>query len=137
MTFWQGLVISLLTGNDNDDKEENSGQRIQNLLICLEMLGFSIAHYFVFPPMEWEEGYIRRRLELGFGDSIAFGDFISDIKMVYKSGKARSDISRKDYSTIGSISTPNPSEQLDFDYEGPDHNRNDEENVVEGMNVVG
>ena len=74
MTFWQGLVISLLTGNDNDDKEENSGQRIQNLLICLEMLGFSIAHYFVFPPMEWEEGYIRRRLELGFGDSIAFGE---------------------------------------------------------------
>ena len=106
MTFWQGLVISLVLsfghdGDNNTDDDTLSGNddvtgsltpqesasRIQNLLICLEMLGFCIAHYFVFPTQEWEEGYIRRRIRVSVGDTIAFGDFISDVQTIYKSSE--------------------------------------------------
>jgi hypothetical protein len=129
MTFWQGLAISIFAGgnnasssndgddDDNDNHVADAAAQIQNLLICLEMLGFSIAHYFVFPTEEWEEGFIRKRIDMSVGDSIAFGDFISDVKMVYKSGQQQSAARRaeqqqqraertiKDYSTIDGSTT--------------------------------
>lgn len=142
VTFWQGLVISFLANaaGGEEDPDEWASQ-VQNLLICLEMLGFSIAHYFVFPTEEWEEGFIRKRLDLSVGDSIAFGDFVSDVKMVYKSGRSASAqrADRKDYSTFGSTSTI-PSEDIDNDVIGNDDMENngngDGEPVVEGMDVM-
>jgi hypothetical protein len=51
MTFWQGLAISVLAqttsvgGQDQDEWAKSA----QNFLICLEMLLFSIAHFYCFP----------------------------------------------------------------------------------------
>jgi len=150
ITFWQGLVISFVASataggdrsKDNFDPDEWASQ-VQNLLICLEMLGFSIAHYFVFPTEEWEEGFIRKRLDMSVGDSIAFGDFVSDVKMVYKSSRSaranRAD--RKDYSTIGSSSTI-PSEDIDNELGGgigsdiESSSGDDGKKIVVGMDVV-
>lgn len=56
----------------------------QNFLICLEMLLFSIAHFYCFPTEEWEEGYRANFNKSKFGDSIALGDFLSDIKLLMK-----------------------------------------------------
>ncbi len=56
----------------------------QNFLICLEMLLFSIAHFYCFPTEEWEEGYRANFNKSKFGDSIALGDFLSDIKLIMK-----------------------------------------------------
>ena len=136
------LQIFASAGNEGGDQDSDEGaDEIQNLLICLEMLGFSIAHYFVFPTEEWETGFIRRRLDMSVGDQFAFGDFVSDVKMVVNSTRSarahRSD--RKDYgSTVGSTSTI-PSEDIESDVEGStDHNADDdgESALLEGMDAI-
>jgi uncharacterized coiled-coil protein SlyX len=90
MTFWQGLAISLLAQTTNiggasaDGGSEEWAKSAQNFLICLEMLLFSIAHFYCFPTDEWEEGYRVKHSQGQFGDSIALGDFFSDLKLLLK-----------------------------------------------------
>ena len=100
MTFWQGVVISLLatttdllsnggetvsTGNgDDEDQVETWGKQAQNFLICLEMLAFSIAHFYCFPVEEWQEGYRPVEDKSKFGDNMALGDFLHDLKLILK-----------------------------------------------------
>ena len=106
MTFWQGLIISLLaestdilssggeavTKSDNDDSQEKYAKQAQNFLICLEMLGFSIAHFYCFPVEEWEDGYRPTEDQSKFGDNMALGDFLHDLKLImrHKSKKKKS-----------------------------------------------
>ena len=102
MTFWQKMVLSFVVNvgfPDKFDSQEEADEfvvRSQNFLICLEMLFSSVAHCFVFPPDEWEEGYrekeeARRRdaSARAFGDSVALGDFLTDLKTVMTSKKRR------------------------------------------------
>ena len=66
-----------------DDKAEWA-LSAQNFLICLEMLLFSIAHFYCFPTDEWQEGY-RQKATGRFGDTIALGDFFQDVKLILTS----------------------------------------------------
>jgi hypothetical protein len=89
MTFWQGLAISLLAqttdiGGASSEDAEEWAKSAQNFLICLEMLLFSIAHFYCFPTDEWEDGYRVKHSQGQFGDSIALGDFFSDLKLILK-----------------------------------------------------
>lgn len=83
MTFWQGLAISILAETTNSEAE-GWADSAQNFLICLEMLLFSIAHFYCFPTEEWQDGYRVKVSKGKFGDSIALGDFFSDLKMILK-----------------------------------------------------
>lgn len=100
MTFWQGLVINVIfhASENNSDNESDddatmsdstsstftSASSIQNILICMEMLFFSVAHWCVFPAEEWEDGYKARVMSSpGFG----FQDFASDVNLIIDSGK--------------------------------------------------
>jgi hypothetical protein len=102
MTFWQRMVLSFVVNvafPDKFDSQEEANDfvmRAQNFLICLEMLFSAVAHCFVFPTEEWEESYrekeeARRRdaTARAFGDSVALGDFLNDIKTVMTSKKRR------------------------------------------------
>jgi Organic solute transporter Ostalpha len=94
MTFWQGLVIDIIVSVDAggrwDDMDENSTNPrekaiyLQNVLICLEMLLFSIAHWCVFPNDEWKQGYTRQNLPK---PGIGFSDFVSDVSLIVESSK--------------------------------------------------
>ena len=87
MTFWQGLCISVLaqtTDVAGNDKAEWATSA-QNFLICLEMLLFSIAHFYCFPTEEWQEGYRLKVERSQFGDTIALGDFFQDVKLILTS----------------------------------------------------
>merc|ERR1712008_495658 len=78
MTFWQGLVIGILartTGEKTDEEianggneEDNWAARAQSFLICLEMLLFSVAHFYVFPVEEWDPNYKPVEKDGKFGD---------------------------------------------------------------------
>lgn len=91
MTFWQGLAITILAeatdvgGSD----AESWALAAQNFLICLEMLLFSIAHFYCFPTEEWEEGYRANFNKAKFGDSIALSDFFADLKLIMKGNKKK------------------------------------------------
>jgi len=87
LTFWQGLAISILaeaTDVSNGGNQEQWARSAQNFLICLEMLLFSIAHFYCFPTEEWEEGYRVKRSRGAFGETIALGDFLDDLKLVLR-----------------------------------------------------
>jgi len=86
MTFWQGMVLRLLAettdmGGDGDSADSWSEQT-QNFLICLEMLLFSIAHFYCFPVEEWEPGYKANFRKAKFGETMALNDFFSDLKII-------------------------------------------------------
>eukprot|EP00977_Amphora_coffeiformis_P014502 scaffold4063_cov178-Amphora_coffeaeformis.AAC.4 len=87
MTFWQGLAISILaqTTDVGGQDEEEWAKSAQNFLICLEMLLFSIAHFYCFPTEEWQEGYRVKHEQGQFGDTIALGDFFADVKLILQS----------------------------------------------------
>jgi len=98
MTFWQGLAISVLgeTMNEAGGNPEDWAAKSQNFLICLEMLAFSLAHYYCFPVDEWKEGYKVNYQKLRLGDSIALGDFFSDLKLVMtKNGSKKKKVKGK------------------------------------------
>ena len=92
MTFWQGIALSLLatttdiigSDDDDDDQVDKYAKQAQNFLICLEMLGFSIAHFYCFPVEEWEEGYEPEEDRKKYGDKMALGDFLQDLKVILR-----------------------------------------------------
>lgn len=87
LTFWQGLLISIVVGlesptsSTNDEAETAAmyASQIQNFLICLEMLFFSIAHWCVFPAEEWEPNYRPKQYAK---PGIGFKDFVSDMSYI-------------------------------------------------------
>jgi len=92
MTFWQGLAISMLASSTNGDDQEKWAQSTQNFLLCLEMLLFSIAHFYSFPTAEWQEGYRAiHEKQSRFGDTIALGDFFQDLKLIMSNKKKPKD----------------------------------------------
>ncbi|KAI2492848.1 Organic solute transporter Ostalpha [Fragilaria crotonensis] len=111
MTFWQGLAISVLAqttdvgGNDSSEWARSA----QNFLICLEMLLFSIAHFYTFPTDEWEEGYRASHEGGKFGDTIALGDFFQDLKLILQTQKKK----KKKKSDDDSLATLDEAEEED------------------------
>ena len=68
--------------------DERAALQIQNLLICIEMLLASLAHFYIFPYYEWQDGYKREKeKETGpvhLRDTLALRDFVSDMRMLVK-----------------------------------------------------
>ena len=93
------IIVNVAYADKFDSQEERDTfvMQAQNFLICLEMLFSAVAHCFVFSPDEWEDGYREREEERrrriseprAFGDSVALGDFINDVKVVMASKKQR------------------------------------------------
>ena len=117
MTFWQGLAITVLAevtdvGADNSTEWAMAAQ---NFLICLEMLLFSIAHFYCFPTDEWEDDYKANFTKGKFGETLAFGDFMEDFKLIMKANltteKKRKKITKK-------LSESEPIPEEDEDEEG-------------------
>ena len=79
------LANSTGKGEQDPDDPDIWGRQAQNFLICLEMLLFSIAHFYCFPTEEWQDGY-RPAVEknMSAGDNLAFGDFMADLKLIMR-----------------------------------------------------
>ena len=86
MTFWQGLALKILAettevGGDGESADSWS-EMVQNFLICLEMLLFSIAHFYCFPVEEWQPGYEAKYRKAKFGETMALNDFFTDLRII-------------------------------------------------------
>jgi hypothetical protein len=126
MTFWQGLAITILaeTTDVGGANAEEWAMSAQDFLICLEMLLFSIAHFYCFPTDEWEEDYKVNYNKAKFGDSIALGDFFADLKLIMK-GNNKKKKSKPTEPTVPEGDEENPEEEnADSQYESDE----DEEN---------
>jgi len=81
MTFWQGLVMQGMASIGF--VADRQAMQIQNLLICIEMLLASLAHLYIFPYYEWEDGYKREKEKsVLLRDTLALRDFVTDMKMM-------------------------------------------------------
>lgn len=81
MTFWQGLVLQGMASLGF--VADRQATQIQNLLICIEMLLASLAHFYIFPYYEWEDGYKREKEKsVLLRDTLALRDFVTDMKMM-------------------------------------------------------
>lgn len=97
LTFWQGLAILILVNLDGDatgsnekkieEDPESRARRYQNILICCEMLFFSLTHWCVFPAEEWQKGY-EPPIE-AHQPGIGFQDFVSDVGQIYRRRRRR------------------------------------------------
>jgi hypothetical protein len=93
LTFWQGLAILILvnlsSSSDDGDGESpaDKGRRYQNILICCEMLFFSLTHWCVFPAEEWEKGY--KPPTEAHQPGIGLQDFVSDMGQIYHRRRRR------------------------------------------------
>eukprot|EP00536_Pseudo-nitzschia_multiseries_P013712 jgi/Psemu1/245561/estExt_Genewise1.C_6030027 len=90
MTFWQGMALKIMAettdvGGGGETADQWSEQ-VQNFLICLEMLLFSIAHFYCFPVDEWQPGYKVNYRKAKFGETMALNDFFTDLKIILSNG---------------------------------------------------
>lgn len=82
ITFWQGLVLSLLFINQSEEK----AKQLQTWLLCLEMLPAAIAMWFAFPAAPYmnaarnrEQGGIMMAVQ-NVGNVVMFTDVVTDLK---------------------------------------------------------
>ena len=78
-----------LLGDDGGKTPHEQAVEIQNVLICLEMLFFSIAHWCVFPAEEWEPGYRPKQYAK---PGIGLKDFASDMRYIMSSSRNGSSV---------------------------------------------
>ena len=105
MTFWQGLVISIVVnvhGTSSVVDPVEKSRKLQNVLICLEMLFFAVAHWCTFPTDEWEEDY---RPQHYAKPGLGFKDFASDVSVIFDSGRAARQRTNSNMSTDGNSNT--------------------------------
>ena len=128
----------LQTPVDEAEEAEDRAAQIQNFLICLEMLFFSIAHWCVFPSEEWAPDYRPKQHYAKPG--IGLKDFASDIGYIMSSSsnarahrrnrRSKGDESMSEHSD--SVSESNGDHDLSLEEVNavatiPDHPSNDED----------
>jgi Organic solute transporter Ostalpha len=137
MTFWQGLAISILAqstdvgGNDAGEWARSA----QNFLICLEMLLFSIAHFYTFPTDEWQEGYRASREGGKFGDTIALGDFFQDLKLILRTKKKFKKSKKADDDSLTTLEEAEEEEE-DEDLASNANTEYDEEHAIQDLKKI-
>lgn len=94
LTFWQGLAISMAVNFKHEEQHTDINPRerasqLQNMLICLEMLFFSITHWCVFPAEEWEQDRIGRPNGNQPKAGIGIQDFVQDVSHIVKASRRR------------------------------------------------
>lgn len=87
MTFWQGVAISAMSGLGVVDAEQ--ADTAQDFLICIEMLLAALAHFYIFPFQEWQQGYkeqqqISKAKSTQLRDTLALRDFMSDLGHLFE-----------------------------------------------------
>jgi hypothetical protein len=133
LTFWQGLVIRVVVAVKNPGQPGSSqlALQVQNVLICIEMLFFSITHWCVFPAEEWEKDF---QPKVSAKPGIGIQDFVSDVNQIYQSRRGaratRRGDSKGSYRAGGMGSAPSGCEDT---FEESTFRDEDESGAEEGL----
>lgn len=91
-SYWQGVLLAILvwTGAIPDVgyyTPDNIATAIQNTLMCIEMLGFAIGHWYAFTYKEFAStslmGYARLTVPYAVRDAFGIVDLILDFKSTF------------------------------------------------------
>ena len=84
ITFWQGLILSLLFINAVEGNYK--AKQLQTWLLCIEMLPAAVAMWFAFPAGQYmnaqrnaEQGGIMMAVQ-NVGNVVMFTDVVTDLK---------------------------------------------------------
>lgn len=93
-SYWQGVILSILNfagvlpgaGHEGENGAANIGVSIQNSLLCVELIGFAIGHWFAFSYKPFTISRIPNgRLELYYAlrDLIGVQDLVIDFRLTF------------------------------------------------------
>lgn len=93
-SYWQGIILSILNfagllpghGQRGENGAPNLGVFIQNALLCIELIGFAIGHWFAFSHKPFTISRIPNgRLELMYAlrDMIGIQDLVIDFRLTF------------------------------------------------------
>lgn len=102
LTFWQSLVISIVVNlhrsngeryihDDGSATPQDQANFINNVLICMEMLFFSLGHWCVFPAEEWDPNFRPKPYET---PGLGLKDFVSDMSLIIQSRQGANSLRR-------------------------------------------
>lgn len=93
-SYWQGVILAILNfagilpgyGQRGENGAPNIGVSIQNALLCVELIGFAIGHWFAFSYRPFTISQIPNgRLEFyyAFRDMIGIQDLVIDFRLTF------------------------------------------------------
>lgn len=91
-SYWQGVLLAILvwTGlipSVGYYTPDNIATAIQNTLMCIEMLGFAVGHWYAFTYKEFASpglmGYARLKVPYAIRDAFGIVDLIMDFKATF------------------------------------------------------
>ncbi|CCH43084.1 putative membrane protein [Wickerhamomyces ciferrii] len=91
-SYWQGVLLGLLSWfgvlrNENSDSNNTLGFAIQNALLCIELIGFAIGHWYSFSYAEYNArtlpGCARLTVGAAIRDAFGIGDLVYDFKTTF------------------------------------------------------
>lgn len=88
-SYWQGFLLAILVfiGVIPDSATSTMARAIQNSLLCIEMLGFAIAHWMAFSYQDYATraliGFSRVPFYLAIRDSFGIVDLIMDFQSTF------------------------------------------------------
>lgn len=92
-SYWQGFLLSILVflGALPDNVEgytpDNLAAAIQDALICIEMPGFAIAHWYAFSWQDYADDTVsaaRMPVKYAMRDAFGIRDLIEDSKLTFR-----------------------------------------------------
>ena len=94
-SYWQGIILAIL--NYFNYLRESSFE-IQNSLLCFELVGFAIGHWYSFNYKEFTIKYLgnssRLAVKNALVDIFGFGDLLYDFKITFQVGSERYNFKR-------------------------------------------
>ncbi|RKP32606.1 DUF300-domain-containing protein, partial [Metschnikowia bicuspidata] len=93
-SYWQGVILAILNfagvlpgaGRTSENGAANIGVFIQNALLCVELIGFAVGHWFAFSYRPFTISQIpngRLKFYYAFRDTVGLKDLVVDFRLTF------------------------------------------------------
>jgi len=144
ITFWQGVIIWIMTRTERLNSDVDIADTVQNFLICVEMFIASVVHIHTFSPDEWDPNYDPATF--GVSDSFALNDFFTELGSLFggrgttsaeTNADKRASVVDNDYTLRQEFKEDHLCKEKHLDLESPDTtDALDDNSISEHKNIV-